>query len=76
MHDSFNPKKAWVNLTSLWFFHKCTFQRERERQKERDRERQRDRERVKPCVFVTFNNIMSNIFLENLIEIPKVVQKI
>ena len=33
-------------------------------------------ERVKPCFFVTFNIILSHIFLENFIEILEVVQKI
>ena len=34
------------------------------------------KEKVKPCFFVTFNIIISHIFLENFIEIPQVVQKI
>ena len=35
------------------------------------------RERVKPCFFfVTYNIIISNAFLENLIVIPQVVQEI
>ena len=33
-------------------------------------------ERVKLCFFVTFNNIISHIFPENVIKIPQVVQKI
>ena len=36
----------------------------------------RERERVKPWLFVTFNNIISQIFPENFIEIPEVVKKI
>ena len=31
---------------------------------------------VKPWFFVTFNIIVSHIFLENFIEIPQVVQKV
>ena len=34
------------------------------------------KERVKPWFFVTFNIILSNIFPENFIEFPQVVQKI
>ena len=33
-------------------------------------------ERVKPCFFVVFNNSISHIFPENIIEIPQVVQKL
>ena len=36
----------------------------------------RERERAKPCFFVTFNIITSQVFPENFIEIPQVVQKI
>ena len=34
------------------------------------------RERVQPWLFVTFNIIISHIFLENFIKIPQVVLKI
>ena len=34
------------------------------------------RERVKPCFFVTFYIIISHIFSENFIEIPKFVQTV
>ena len=34
------------------------------------------RERVKPWFFVTFNIMLSQIVLENFIEIPQVVQEI
>ena len=34
------------------------------------------KERVKPCLFATFNIIISHIFPENFTEIPQVVQKI
>ena len=34
------------------------------------------RKRVKGCFFVTFNNVISQIFPENFIKVSKVVQKI
>ena len=34
------------------------------------------KERVKPCLFVTFNIIISHIFIENFTETPQVLQKI
>ena len=34
------------------------------------------KERMKPCFYVTFNVIMSHIYLENFIKIPQVVKKI
>ena len=34
------------------------------------------KETVKPCLFMTFNIIISHIFPENFIEFPQVVQKL
>ena len=62
---SINPQKAggWgkrVNLIPL-----CGFSKNAS-----------SRERVKPWLFVTFNIIISHIFLENFMEISQIVQKI
>ena len=59
-----NPKKVGegVNLTPLSI---CKFSKNVS-----------SKQRLKPCVFVTFNIIISYIFPENFIELPQVVQNI
>ena len=59
-----NPKKAGegVNLTPL---STCKFSKNVS-----------SKQRLKPCVFMTFNIIISYIFPENFIELPQVVQNI
>ena len=55
-----NPKKAWGSIWPPYGFSKYLS----------------CKESVKPWLLVTFNAIINNIFLENLMEISQFVQKI